>query len=197
MLIREQYDPKIVNKESEAFAATCVAFKIKLPEIAIASGVQKHDIERFKVGCDDITTRDLYQILSALTPAERTFYNSMMAIQDAAEDAGIKLPLLDLRRAADHTDPIKAAMEMTLQVFEVQSKTVCDKAGYATSNFAAWFKGSRENVTLATISKIKSGLTREQRAFMDAVVNAIITLYPEPSPKGVKETVSALQLKIA
>jgi hypothetical protein len=198
MLIKEQFDPKTVNKESEAFAATCAAFKIKLPEIAIASGVPRHDVERFKVGCDDISGRDLFKILAALTPQERTFYEAMMTVQDAAEDAGIKLPLLDLKKAASNSDPIRGAMEMTLHVFDLQSKDVCDRAGYASSNFAAWYKGNREGITISVISKIKSGLTREQRAFMNAVINAIITLYPPQQIKEVeKEKEGGLQLKIA
>jgi transcriptional regulator with XRE-family HTH domain len=181
MLIRAQYDPTIRNKESEAFAATCVQFRIKLNEIQMASGLQKATIESFKTGTDELTTRDLWKILGALTPFERTFYNSMMSVQDAAEAAGISMPLLDLQKAQSNPDPLRGAMELTMQVFDINSKTICDAAGYANSNFAAWYKGSRESVTLGTLQKIKAGLTREQRAFMDAIVNALISMRPEPS----------------
>jgi hypothetical protein len=197
MLIREQYDPSTIYKESEAFAATCVAFKIKLSEIAVASGIAKHNIERFKVGWDDFTTTDLIKILGALSHQERTFYYAMMAVQEAAEDAGIKLPLLDLREVANNSDPFRGAMELTLFVFGIQSKIVCDRSGYASSNFATWYKGTRGGATIATVNKIKTGLTREQRAFMDAIVNAVVTLYPSQSTQKEKESESGLQLKIA
>ncbi|MDE2430458.1 MAG: hypothetical protein KGM99_17175, partial [Burkholderiales bacterium] len=60
---------------------------------------------------------------------------------------------------------------------------VCDGSGIANSNFAAWFRGSRENITLMTLNKIKGGLSREQRAFMDAIVNALVSMEPEPPSK--------------
>jgi transcriptional regulator with XRE-family HTH domain len=197
MLIRAQYDPTIQNKESEAFAATCVQFRIKLPEIQMASGLTKQTIESFKTGTDDLTTKDLWKILNALTPFERTFYNSMMSVQDAAEAAGISMPLLDLQKAQTNSDPLRGAMELTMQVFDINSKAICDAAGYANSNFAAWYKGSRESVTLSTLQKIKTGLSREQRAFMDAIVNALVSMQPEPTSSQLEVRQLNTLLKVA
>jgi hypothetical protein len=193
MLIREQFDPTIVYKESEAFAATCVQFKIKLPEIAIASGLPKADIERFKLGSDDLNSRQLWKIINALTPKERAFYNSMMSIQDAAESAGIKMPLLDLQKARLNPDPFRGALELTMLVFGLQSKDIYTKIGMANSNFSAWFRGTQDTTMIITLRKIRSGLTLEQRVFMDAILNALVSMESEPS----SNQASARQLQIA
>jgi hypothetical protein len=178
MLLKQQYNPSIVSKESEAFCATCVVFKIKLNEIAMASGLPKTTIEKFKTGNEDLTSIDLFKIVKVLTPNERVFYNAMLDIQQAAEDARLNLPLLDFTPGI-HEDVYRDALGLTMQTFNIQHRDVYTPIGMQSSNFSAWWKGSR-GISVNNLNKIKSALSREQRTFMEAAANVFICLEPQP-----------------
>jgi len=178
MLLKQQYNPSIVSKESEAFCATCVVFKIKLNEIAMASGLPKATIEKFKTGNEDLTSIDLFKIVKVFTPNERVFYNAMLDIQQAAEDARLNLPLLDFTPGI-HEDVYRDALGLTMATFNIQHRDVYTPIGMQSSNFSAWWKGSR-GISVNNLNKIKSALSREQRTFMDAVANVFVCLEPQP-----------------
>lgn len=193
MLLKQQYNPAVISKETEAFNATCVVFKIKITEIAFASGLPKSTIESFKIGNENLTSIDLFKIVKVLTPNERVFYNSMMAIQDAAEDAKINLPLLDLSPRVCE-DVYRDALDVTMGTFNMQHRDVYQPIGMQSSNFSAWFKGSR-GISVTNLNKIKSALSREQRTFMDAIVSCFICL--EPQPPSSRPVAAGGQLEIA
>jgi hypothetical protein len=178
MLLKQQYNPAVVSKESEAFCATCVVFKIKLTEIAMASGLPKATIEKFKLGNEDLTSIELFKIVKVFTPNERVFYGAMMDIQQAAEDARVNLPLLDLAPSV-HEDVYRDALGLTMATFNIQHRDVYTPIGMQSSNFSAWYKGNR-GISVTNLNKIKSALSGPQRAFMDATANCFICLEPQP-----------------
>lgn len=194
MLLKQQYEQPTTTYESEAFNATIVVYKIRLNELQMAAGVNKHTIERFKLGMDDISTGDLGKIVSAFTPQERAFYNSMIQVQSSAGAASVKLPPLDFVRSAKSSDVYRDAMELTLSVFCLPQKSVYSRAGIQGSNFSAWLKGSRD-ISLANLQKIKGALSREQRAFYDAVADILVAI--EPLPYTIDRANSSKQLSIA
>jgi hypothetical protein len=177
MLLKQQYNPAAVSKESEAFCATCVVFKIKLFEIAMASGLPKTTIEKFKLGNEDLTSIELFKIVKVFTPNERVFYNAMMDIQQAAEDALVKLPLLDFAPSI-HEDVYRDALRLTIETFNIQHRNIYETIGMQSSNFSAWYKGNR-GLSIINLNKIKSALPGPQRTFMDAVANCFICLEPQ------------------
>lgn len=194
MLLKQQYQHTETTYESEAFNATIVMYKIRLNELQMAAGISKNTIERFKLGLDEISTNDLGRIVKAFTPQERAFYNSMIQVQASAAAASVKLPPLEFVRSAKCSDVYRDAMEMTLSVFCLQQKAVYTRAGIQSSNFSAWLKGSRD-ISLANLQKIKGALSREQRAFYDAVADIFVAI--EPLPYGKNMDNSSKQLSIA
>lgn len=193
MLLKQQYEQPKNTYECEAFNATVVMYKIRLNELQMAAGISKNTIERFKLGLDEISLNDLGKIVRALTPQERAFYNSMIQVQAAAAAASIELPPLDFKRSSAYSDIYRDSMEMTLNVFCLQQKAVYSRAGIQSSNFSAWFKGSRD-ISLANLQKIKGALSREQRAFFDAVSDILVAIEPLPYAKNTDNSVKQLSI---
>ena len=183
MLLKQQYEPEEVCREAEAFAATVVVFKIKIAELAFASGLERAAIERFRCGADDISTTVLFKILKVLTPNERNFYNSLIAIQNAAADADITMPLLDFAPSVK-SDVYRDALTLTLEIFGISRADVYSKAKMQPANFSNWIAGKR-GINLSNLAKIKSALTREQRTFFESVADIYVCLEPHPPDRPV------------
>lgn len=186
MLLVQQVKESEVCREVEAFQATCVVFKVKIVELAMASGVDRQVIERFHSGAGDISTTTLFKILRVLTPTERSFYNSMMSIQYAACDAGITLPLLNFTPLM-HDNAYRDALDLTFRIFGINQKDVCVAAGMQSGNFSAWMTGKRD-VTLPLLARIKNALSREQRVFYESVADIYISLEPYATERAVPTT---------
>lgn len=194
MLLKQQYQQGEICREAEAFAATCLVFKLKIAELALMSGLDRMTIEKFRDGSSEISTTTLFKILKVLTPNERNFYNALMEIQYAAGDAGVTLPLLDL--APDiKVDVFRDALTLTMQVFGVCQKDIYTAAGMQNSNFSAWMTGRRD-MNLGNLGRVKAALSREQRSFFEAVASVFVTLEPHP-PERRPSLVSSQQLNIA
>jgi hypothetical protein len=178
MLLVQQVRETEICREAEAFQATCVIFKIKIAELAMASGLDRHVIERFYGGAGDISTGTLFKILKVLTPNERNFYNSLMAIQGAAADAGVTMPLLNFAPSV-RDNVYRDALDLTFKVFGINQKDVYTGAGMQSSNFSNWFTGKRD-MTLPLLARIKAALSREQRAFFESVADIYVSLEPHP-----------------
>jgi transcriptional regulator with XRE-family HTH domain len=200
MLVKQQFDTNVVSQESEAFQATCVVFKIDVRDLVKASGVSREIVERFKIGDDSLNTAQLYKLKRALTAEERNFYNSMLVVQSAAADAGILLPLLDLSETNGSVDLYRDAVMLTCQIFGIQQNSLCKKSGIFSSNFSAWALGRRD-MTVNSFYKIKAALSREERSFLDAVINILLALDPQKvshtNLTEVKSNQKATQLRIA
>lgn len=173
MLLKQQYQQGEVCREAEAFAATCIVFKLKIPELALMSGLERGAIERFRDGASDISTATLFRILKILTPNERNFYNSLMAIQGAAGDAGITMPLLDFTTDVK-LDVFRAALDLTIRIFGLNQKDIYTAAGIQSDNFSSWFTGKRE-INIMSLARIKTALSSEQRRFFEAVSDIYIS----------------------
>jgi transcriptional regulator with XRE-family HTH domain len=178
MLLKQQYESRAICRESEAFAATCVVFKIKLAELAYASGLDLGTIEKFRQGDGGISTTTLFKILKVLTPNERNFYNALINIQNAASDGEITLPLLDFAPSVK-ADVYRDALELTFRVFGINSRDVYSAAGMQSSNFSNWLTGKRD-ITLPTLARIKAALSKPQRAFFESVADIYVCLEPHP-----------------
>lgn len=178
MLLKQQYEIRAVCREAEAFAATCVVFKIKLAELAYASGLDLQTIEKFRQGDGAISTTTLFKILKVLTPNERNFYNALVNIQNAAADAEITMPLLDFAPSVK-ADVYRDALELTFRVFGINSRDVYSAAGMQSSNFSNWLTGKRD-ITLPTLARIKAALSREQRSFFESVADIYVCMEPHP-----------------
>lgn len=178
MLLVQQVRESEVCREAEAFAATVIVFKIKIAELAMASGLDRQVIERFYGGASDISTTTLFKILKVLTPNERNFYNSLMAIQGAAADAGVTMPLLNFAPSV-RENIYRDALDLTFKVFGINQKDVYTAAGMQSSNFSNWFTGKRD-MNLPNLARIKAALSREQRAFYESVADIYVSLEPHP-----------------
>jgi predicted transcriptional regulator len=176
MLLVQQAQDREVCREAEAFQATCVVFKIKIAELAMASGLDRRIIERFYDGASDISTSTLFKILKVLTPNERNFYNSLMAIQGAAADAGVKMPLLNFAPSV-RENIYRDALDLTFKVFGLASVDIYKSAGMQSSNFSNWITGKRD-MNLPNLARIKAALSREQRTFYESVADIYISLEP-------------------
>lgn len=174
MLVKQQL-LDIPSKESEAFSATVAVFQVNLAELSRRSGAQKGEIERLKSGSTHLTSRTLARILGGLNPEERSFYASMVAIQWAAEDAKLKMPILNFPKLDGSSDVFRQAFAMTTDIFGIEDLHVAKNSGIADSNLNAWKKGNRD-CELRTLDKIKSALTPHQRTFFQAISDVLFIL---------------------
>lgn len=167
---------KSKSKESEAFSATIDQFGIRLEDISSASGVSVNMLRRFKGGdTSSFKSAWLTQVVWALSPDERNFYNSMISLQHATEDARVPLPLLDFDKVHSASDVYRQALEKLVKVFSIDMAFICRSCGIKESNVSAWRRGNSD-MEIDNLNKIKAVLSPEQRNFYFAIVDVLYAL---------------------
>ena len=175
MLLTSQVT-KSRSKESEAFAATVDEFGIRLDDLAQASGVSLNMLREFKKGnTSSFKSIWLTNLVYALLPSERAYYQAMIVIQNAAEDARIQLPLLTFDRIADGSDIYRQAFDKMVEIFSIDTVFLCRSSGLKEPNVSRW-RRCKADFELDSLDKIKAVLTPEQRNFFFAIVDILYTL---------------------
>jgi DNA-binding phage protein len=171
-MLLEKQATMIQSKDAEAFNATVVMFKLRISDIASDSGLTRREIEEFKKGSGRLNTRTISRIILALSPAQRSFYSAMIALQYAAEDAGVKTPILNIQKMDDSTDIYREALKMTFEAFKLPMSRLAENCGIAKSNLSNWLSG-KKGFYLESIDKIREALSPQQRNFYNALVETL------------------------
>ena len=167
---------KSSSKESEAFSACVDEFGIRLDDLSQASGVSLNMLREFKKGnTTSFKSIWLTNLVYALLPGERAYYQAMIVIQHAVEDARINLPLLQFDRIVDGSDIYRQALEKMVEIFNIDMVFLCRSSGLKEPNVSRW-RRCKADFELDSLDKIKAVLTPEQRNFFFAVVDILYTL---------------------